>query len=90
MDRLASKTGGLFNLKEMTKAKEKRQVIERILEQYRQNCADQNISAYLFENDWQKRLDNTGLRDLKRELKLLEQTKAFTNNGRSRDMDKTK
>ena len=61
MDRLASKTGGLFNLKEMAKAKERRQVIDCILNHYRQNCADQNISAYLFEDDWKKRLECTSL-----------------------------
>ena len=76
MDLIAKKTGGLFNLKEMAKAKEKRELIDQIIRLNIEVCKAQNVPYYLlgFETKWRQGLEFKSLRDLKSELKLKQQT----------------
>ena len=72
MDRITAKTGGLFNLKEMAKAKEKRQLIDQIITLNIEACKAQNVPYFLlgFETKWKQDLEAKGINELKRELKL--------------------
>lgn len=77
MDKLKSKTGGLFNLKEMAESKDKRRMISDIIELDTATGADQNIPAafQLKANDSnRKRLESMTVSKIKKELKLKQQS----------------
>lgn len=74
MDKLTSKTGGLFNLKEMSLQRDKNKLINEIKELREEQAKYQGVPGYMilqFKDNWNEELQSKGIASLKATLKLL-------------------